>query len=72
MLAQSPVTFAANATRIPTDYVSAGGAMALADKIRSYWADKGEAVEVWIEPSLRCFAVRSDMVGGLPRRHEHP
>ena len=43
-----------------------------AKRIRDFWAKRGHAVETRLEPyayhSDKVYAVRSDMVNGLPRK----
>ncbi len=51
------------------DHLSPEGARALAARIRDYWAKRGKAVVtrlVWARYP-RHTAIRSDMVGGVPR-----
>jgi hypothetical protein len=43
------------------------GAEELAAKIRRYWADRGHAAEIWIEPLNSGFVVRSALRGALPQ-----
>lgn len=57
--------------KIP-DHSSPLGAARLAERIRDYWAHRGCAVHVRVEvvAGMRMetiVAVRSDMIGGLPR-----
>jgi hypothetical protein len=63
------------ATIYPTqDWLTASGAHAQANKIKRYWEARGGTVEVEVEEfrpdegRKAVFYVRSDMVGGLPRR----
>lgn len=56
----------------PLDSMSPDGAKILADQIEQFWAERGGRVAVRVEVSTvrsgsRVAAVRSDMVGGLPR-----
>jgi hypothetical protein len=58
-----------------SDHINAGGAMLLAAQIKHFWERRGNKVDVWVEPftiqadKLRgsTFAIRSDLIGGLPR-----
>ncbi len=57
-----------------SDYCSRDGAMALKDKIESYWRERGQDVmialhNVGFHPAIRAarYDVRSDMVNGMPR-----
>jgi hypothetical protein len=59
------------------DYLSADKADLLAEKIASFWRNKGRAnVRVWVEKaptgmtdSKSCFCVRSNLVRGMPDSH---
>jgi hypothetical protein len=49
-------------------------AAAFAERLRQFWAERGFAINVWIEPLKLTngrpgadFAVKSDLVGGLPK-----
>ena len=67
--------------RLIMDSLTEAGALLLADVIRCYWREKGHPAPVMkveyftvkgkgsLTPYVPggCFAVRSDMVGGLPR-----
>lgn len=55
------------------EHMTQAGAEKLAGKIRGYWAKRGHTVNVTLErievPTERgpqMFAIRSDMIGGLP------
>jgi hypothetical protein len=58
-----------------TDHLSYTGANALAQRIRDYWEAQGKTVRTRIEGygpinasgSHSVFAVRSDMINGMPR-----
>ena len=61
------------------DHVSRDGATALAEQIKAYWADRGYTVETTVETTVEALQyrhgvdgiihqVRSDMIGGLPKR----
>jgi hypothetical protein len=57
------------------DHTSLDGALALASRIREYWAERGYEVETYVD-SLQyrhgeagiIHTVRTDMIGGLPQR----
>ncbi len=56
------------------DFCSRDGAHALKTKIESYWAERGQSVQVMLHnvgfhPAIRAarFDVRSDMINGMPR-----
>ncbi|MEJ0060813.1 MAG: hypothetical protein WDM79_15070 [Terricaulis sp.] len=56
------------------DYCSRDGAVALKDKIESYWRERGQDVmlslhNVGFHPAIRAarYDVRSDMINGFPR-----
>lgn len=47
--------------------LTAKGASKMANQIRSYWRTRGYNIDVWVEKVTReDFAVRSDLVDGLP------
>jgi hypothetical protein len=57
-----------------SDYCSREGAMALKEKIESYWRERGQDVSIALHnvgfhPAIRAarYDVRSDMVNGMPR-----
>ena len=65
------------------DWSTAGGAAALAEIIRGYWADRGVTVNVWVEAydieralssdRRGVWGVRSDLaVAVRPTEHEEP
>lgn len=63
--------------REPSDFCSREGASALKQQIEAYWQAKGAKVQVCLadagfSPQVRIarFDVRSDMVNGLPRKHD--
>lgn len=63
----------------PADYCSREGALALKEKIESYWRERGLNVMIALQnvgfhPAIRAarFDVRSDMVNGMPRTHAMP
>lgn len=56
------------------EYMTRKGAEKLAGKVRGYWLDRGHYVNVYVEQIDRgdeygkpVFAIRSDLVDGLPR-----
>jgi hypothetical protein len=60
------------------DHTSLDGALALASRIREYWAERGYEVETYVD-SLQhrndagevrdiIHTVRTNMIGGLPQR----
>jgi hypothetical protein len=59
------------------DNLTAEDAEKLAQKLRDHW--KGKNVKVWIErevlnpmqPSADVFVVRTDLVGGIPRKSRY-
>ena len=60
--------------REPADFCSRDGAVALKEKIETYWRERGHDVmialhNVGFHPAIRAarYDVRSDMVNGLPR-----
>jgi hypothetical protein len=61
-------------TRLHDDPSTESGAEGLAQKIRTYWSDRGYAVTVQVErieevdDRRPAFRVTSDLKGGLPRR----
>lgn len=61
-------------SRGESDYCSRDGAMALKEKIETYWRERGQDVmialhNVGFHPAIRAarYDVRSDMVNGMPR-----
>lgn len=55
-----------------TDHCTADGARALAERIRSYWKERGHYVEVGVETGVDRYGnympcVRSNLLNGLPR-----
>lgn len=51
------------------DWSSKAGAESLAVKIREYWAAQGRHVETVVyEYADKCYALRSDMIDGMPQR----
>jgi hypothetical protein len=60
-----------------TDHLTLPGATALAKRIRDYWAKQGKKVKTEVveqknpkpggEMKANFYAVRSDMIGGMPR-----
>lgn len=77
-LQRARCVYQARGPKMPTaDSFTREGADKLARSIRDYWARRGRAVNVWIEPgeaytnALRTgtwFVVRSDLVDGRPRK----
>lgn len=70
--------FGASGGMEPADYCSRNGAVALKEKIESYWRERGQDVmlslhNVGFHPAIRAarFDVRSDMVNGMPRGAIH-
>src|SRR5262249_7543337 len=60
------------------DHCTGKGAHDLADRIRPYWAKRGYLVHVTVQEIAKAgeskdhrplFAIRSDLVGGLPKDH---
>jgi len=83
MTVQSAITipaFAAHpATDIKVDYLTEGGALILADRIKRMWQLRGAEVTTWVEMlpgtgkiggsnAATLFVVRSDLRNGMPRR----
>ena len=63
------------AHREPPDYCSREGALALKEKIESYWRARGREVAVSLQnvgfhPAIRAarYDLRTDMVNGFPRQ----
>lgn len=57
--------------KVGRDWCGADGAHELAHRIAGIWADLGHVVEMTVEQTTGdgrhfCFAVRSNLVGGLP------
>ena len=73
MLAREPAPPRPAGTKAIADNLSGVGAARIAAMIKTYWSQLGFQVSVTIEPgpgSARgmCYGIRSDLVGGLPRR----